>query len=61
MRFIFATSVVVQLFALVIILQTAGVIHFVPSKSATRGVCFFFAIYLTLNAILNASSKNCLA
>jgi len=51
-------SVVIQLFAIIIILQTASVIPNFFSMGTTKGICFVFAAYLTLNAIMNGFSKS---
>ena len=51
-------SLVVQLFAMVIVLQAGGWIPIWFSAKATQWICFFFAAYLTLNTIANAISKS---
>jgi hypothetical protein len=57
-RFVFSVSVLIQLTAVIVLLQTAGVIPILFSQNITRGICFFFAAYLTLNVIANAISKS---
>ncbi|MBH1940943.1 hypothetical protein I5677_08575 [Mobilitalea sibirica] len=57
-RIICAVSVVVQLFAIMIILQTGGIIPLVFTKKVTTMICFFFAAYLSLNSIMNALSNS---
>ncbi|MCX8129713.1 MAG: hypothetical protein N3I35_06390 [Clostridia bacterium] len=57
-RFIFGISVIVQIAAIVVVLQTAGAIPLIFSQSTTRGICFFFAAFLSLNVIANAISNS---
>ncbi|WP_019244612.1 MULTISPECIES: hypothetical protein [Bacillus] len=58
MRVACGFSVFIQLFAIIIILQTAKVIPNLFSIGTTRGICFLFASYLTLNAIMNGFSNS---
>lgn len=51
-------SVLVQLFAIMIVLQTGGVIPLVFSLKVTKYICFFFAFYLSLNTIINSLSSS---
>ncbi len=53
-----AFSVLIQLFAIMIILQTGEVLPNLFSMKVTRSICYFFAIYLSLNSILNAFSRS---
>jgi hypothetical protein len=53
-----AVSVLVQVFAIMIILQTGGIVPLLFSQGITRGLCFFFAVYLSLNVIMNFLSKS---
>ncbi len=57
-RVICAVSVVVQLFAVMIILQTGRIIPFIFTPQATRIICFIFAGYLSLNVVTNFLSKS---
>lgn len=57
-RLICAVSVLVQLFAIMIILQAGGLLPLVFSQPITRGICFFFAAYLSINVIMNFLSKS---
>lgn len=58
MRIASGVSFFIQILAIVVILQTGGVINtFIPFRTA-RGICFFFAAYLVLNSIMNFSSKS---
>lgn len=58
LRIACAVSVVVQLFAIMIILQTGGIIPMMFSYKVTRFICFFFAFYLSVNCVMNALSKS---
>jgi len=57
-RIMAIVSVVIQLFAIVIILQAGGFITLFFSPMITKYICFFFAIYLSLNTIMNLLSKS---
>lgn len=50
-------SVLVQLFAIMIVLQTGGVIPLIFSLKITKYLCFFFAFYLSLIFIINVLYK----
>ncbi len=58
MRIACGFSVFIQLFAIIILLQTAHIIPLLFSISLTKGICFFFAAYLTLNTIMNLFSNS---
>ena len=51
-------SVAIQIFAMIIILQAGGFIPLWLSFKVTKYICFFFAIYLSLNTIMNMISKS---
>ena len=51
-------SVVIQIFAMIIILQAGGFISLWLSFKVTKYICFFFAAYLSLNTIMNMISKS---
>ena len=51
-------SVAIQIFAMIIILQAGGFISLWLSFKLTKYICFFFAIYLSLNTIMNMISKS---
>jgi hypothetical protein len=57
-RIMAVVSVVIQLFALVIVLQAGGFLPLWFSPRTTRYICFFFAAYLSLNTVMNLSSKS---
>lgn len=58
MRIASGISFFIQLFALVIILQTGGIITSGIPFNIARGICFFFAAYLSINVIMNFLSKS---
>ena len=51
-------SVAIQLFAILIVLQAGGFIPLLFSFKITQYICFFFAAYLSLNTIMNLTSKS---
>lgn len=51
-------SVFIQLFAMVIVLQTGGLIPLWFSSKTTKYMCSFFAAYLSLNTVMNLFSKS---
>ncbi|MDL2301896.1 hypothetical protein LJC58_06035 [Lachnospiraceae bacterium OttesenSCG-928-D06] len=51
-------SVFVQLFALIIVLQAGGHLGLWFSPKITKYICIFFAVYLSLNTIMNFLSKS---
>lgn len=58
LRVVAVISVVIQIFAMIIILQTGGFIPLWFSFKVTKYICFFFAAYLSLNTIMNMISKS---
>lgn len=58
MRIACAFSVIVQWFAILILLQTANIVPLMFPFRITKGICIFFAVYLTLNSILNGLSRS---
>ncbi|RKP53138.1 hypothetical protein D7Z26_15530 [Cohnella endophytica] len=53
-----AISVLIQLIAILFILQAGNVISIDALKTIAKGVCYFFAVYLIVNTIMNALSKS---
>lgn len=51
-------SIFIQIFAMLIILQAGGFIPLFFSFRITKYICFFFAFYLSLNTIMNFTSKS---
>lgn len=57
-RIMAVASIVIQLFAIIIILQAGGFIPLWFSYRITRYSCYFFAAYLVLNTMMNLISKS---
>lgn len=53
-----AISVLIQLIAILFILQVGHVISISLIAPIAKGVCYFFAFYLFLNTVMNAFSKS---
>ena len=51
-------SVAIQICAMIIILQAGGFISLWLPFKVTKYICFFFAVYLFLNTIMNMISKS---
>lgn len=51
-------SFVIQVFAVFIILQAGGFMNPWFSAKATKYICIFFAGYLSINTVMNISSKS---
>lgn len=51
-------SLIIQLFAVAIVLQAGN--HMTPwfSFGVTKGICIFFAVYLSINTIMNLMSRS---
>ena len=58
LRVVAVISVVIQIFAMIIILQAGGFISLWLPFTVTKYICLFFAAYLTLNTIMNMISKS---
>ncbi|WP_340006148.1 hypothetical protein MHH52_01270 [Paenibacillus sp. FSL K6-0276] len=56
MRVACAISVVIQLIAILYLLQAGHVISI--GSPFDRGVCYFFAVYLIVNTVMNLLSKS---
>jgi hypothetical protein len=57
-RIICLISVMVQIFAILILLQAGRVIRIGFSEKTTIILCYFFAVYLSLNVLMNLLSKS---
>ena len=57
-RYMAFVSLLIQVFAAIVILQAGGHIILWFSYKLTKYICFFFAIYLILNTIMNYMSKS---
>ena len=51
-------SLFIQIFAIIIILQAGQYISLWFSYNITKYICFFFAVYLSINIFMNISSKS---
>lgn len=51
-------QLIIQVFAVIIILQSGGVLSLWFSYKTTKIICFVFAVYLSLNTIMNILSKS---
>lgn len=51
-------SLVIQLFAIIVILQAGNILPFWFSVKTTKYITLFFAIYLSLNTIMNLLSTS---
>ncbi len=58
LRFMAIISVVIQLFASITILQAGGFIDMWFSYQVTKYITMFFAIYLSLNTVMNFLSNS---
>jgi len=57
-RIMAVSSLFIQVFAIIIILQAGQYITLWFSHNITKYICFFFAVYLTINIFMNISSKS---
>lgn len=57
-RIMGAFSFVVQIFIIIILLQAGGFMGLWFSLNVTKIICFIFAVYLSLNTLMNAVSKS---
>lgn len=58
MRIMAVMSVVIQIFAIIIVLQGGGYIELWFSHNVTKVICYVFFGYLILNSIMNFLSKS---
>ena len=58
LRVMAGISIIIQLFAIVIVLQAGGYMTLCLSPKVTKGVCLFYAVYLSVNTLINLSSKS---
>ncbi len=57
-RIVAGCSFLIQLLAIIVVLQAGGHIPLWFPSVVTKGTCKFFAAYLSLNMIMNALSKS---
>ncbi len=58
MRVATAISVVIQLFAILVLLQLGEILSIGLPENIAKGVGYFFGAYLVLNTLMNAVSKS---
>lgn len=58
MRVACVISVIIQVIAILVVLQTGNVIYIGLPQSIVKGMCYFFAVYLTLNTFMNGLSRS---
>lgn len=57
-RIICTISVIIQTFAILILLQGGRVLRFGFSEKITNLLCYFFAVYLSFNVFINLLSRS---
>lgn len=57
-RIMAVISILIQIFAILIILQAGGYLTMWFSRRVTRIICIVFATYLSVNALMNVFSKS---
>lgn len=58
LRIMGVISFVIQIFAIIIILQAGGIFTLWFSEKITKYICIFFAVYLSLNTVMNFLSNS---
>ena len=58
LRIMAVVSLIIQVFAIFIILQAGGILALWFSEKVTKYICIFFATYLSLNTIMNFLSNS---
>lgn len=58
LRIMAAVSFIIQVFAIFIVLQAGGIIPLWFSEKVTKYICIFFAVYLSLNTVMNFLSDS---
>lgn len=58
LRILAVISFIIQMFAIIVILQAGGFLTLWFSEKVTRYICIFFALYLSLNTIMNSLSNS---
>lgn len=58
MRVLVWCMIAIQVFAIIVILQTGQIIPLWFGANIARGLCFFFAVYLSLNTVMNLISHS---
>lgn len=58
MRVVCVISIIIQLLSILVLLEKGKVLFIGLPAGLVTGLCYFFAVYLTLNTLLNAFSKS---
>lgn len=58
LRILALISLAVQVFAIVIVLQAGGFLPLLFSAEITKIICFAYAVFLSLNTVMNFLSKS---
>lgn len=58
MRIVCGISVAIQIMAILSLLQTGNVISTGLPQGVARALCYFFAVFVTLNTLANAISRS---
>lgn len=58
LRIVLVSQLILQIFFVIIILQTGGLIPLFFSEKVTRIICIVMAAYLSLNVVMNGISKS---
>lgn len=58
MRIVSGISFLIQLVAIIAVLQAGEVVSFGVEQGIARGICYFFAAYLVLNSVMNFLSNS---
>lgn len=58
LRILCVVSFFVQIIAIITILQVGKILPLLFSMKVTRNICIFFAVYLSLNSIVNVFSNS---
>lgn len=58
LKFVAVVAFIIQVFAVFIILQAGGILTLWFSEKVTKYICIFFAVYLSLNTIMNFLSNS---
>ncbi len=51
-------AIIIQMFAIIIILQTGGFLTLWFSEVVTKYICIFYAVYLSINTVMNFLSNS---
>lgn len=58
MRLVASINLIVQVFAIIIVLQGGGYIKLWFSYGATRMICYIYAVFMILNSVMNFISRS---